>query len=48
MFNMMKTAILMAAITALFMVIGSMLGGRAGMMLALVAVSYTHLRAHET
>jgi len=36
MFNMMKTAILMAAITALFMAIGSMLGGRAGMMLALV------------
>src|SRR5574343_1695547 len=36
MFNMMKTAILMAAITALFMAIGSMIGGRAGMMLALV------------
>ncbi|WP_137841769.1 zinc metalloprotease HtpX [Aquabacterium sp. UBA2148] len=36
MFNMMKTAILMAAITALFMAIGSMLGGKAGMMLALV------------
>lgn len=36
MFNMMKTAILMAAITALFMALGSMLGGRAGMMLALV------------
>lgn len=36
MFNMMKTAVLMAAITALFMAIGSMLGGRAGMMLALV------------
>ncbi len=36
MFNMMKTAILMAAITALFMAIGSMLGGRTGMMLALV------------
>ncbi len=36
MFNLMKTAILMAAITALFMVIGSLLGGRSGMMLALV------------
>ena len=36
MFNMMKTAILMAAITALFMAIGAMMGGRAGMMLALV------------
>ncbi|MBB2485285.1 zinc metalloprotease HtpX [Mitsuaria sp. WAJ17] len=36
MFNMMKTAILMAAITALFMAIGSVLGGRQGMMLALV------------
>ena len=35
MFNMMKTAILMAAITALFMAIGSLLGGRSGMMLAL-------------
>jgi len=36
MFNMMKTAILMAAITALFMAIGGMIGGRTGMMLALV------------
>ena len=36
MFNVMKTAILMAAITALFVVIGSMLGGRQGMMLALL------------
>jgi heat shock protein HtpX len=35
MFNMMKTAVLMAAITALFMAIGSMLGGKAGMLLAL-------------
>jgi heat shock protein HtpX len=35
MFNLMKTAILMAAITALFMAIGALLGGRAGMMLAL-------------
>jgi len=36
MFNMMKTAVLMAAITALFMAIGSLIGGRSGMMLALV------------
>ncbi|MBE7420569.1 MAG: zinc metalloprotease HtpX [Ideonella sp.] len=35
MFNLMKTAILMAAITALFMVLGNLLGGRSGMMLAL-------------
>ncbi len=35
MFNLMKTAILMAAITALFMAIGSLLGGRQGMLLAL-------------
>ena len=34
MFNLLKTAVLMAAITALFMTIGAMLGGRAGMMLA--------------
>ena len=36
MFNLMKTAILMAAITALFMAIGAMIGGQTGMMLALV------------
>jgi len=36
MFNMMKTAILMAAITALFMAIGGMIGGKAGMMVALL------------
>ena len=36
MFNLMKTATLMAAITALFMAIGSLLGGQTGMMLALV------------
>ncbi len=40
MFNLMKTAILMAAITALFMLIGRWLGGPAGMLLALaVAVA---------
>ncbi len=37
MFNLMKTAILMAAITALFMALGSLLGGQQGMMIALVA-----------
>jgi heat shock protein HtpX len=36
MFNLMKTAVLMAAITALFMAIGSLLGGQTGMMLALL------------
>ncbi len=36
MFNLLKTAILMAAITALFMAIGAFIGGRAGMMVALV------------
>ncbi|NML13669.1 zinc metalloprotease HtpX [Azohydromonas caseinilytica] len=36
MFNLMKTAILMAAITALFMALGSLIGGRSGMMLALL------------
>jgi heat shock protein HtpX len=36
MFNMMKTAVLMAAITGLFMAIGSLLGGQQGMMLALI------------
>jgi heat shock protein HtpX len=35
MFNLLKTAVLMAAITALFMAIGALLGGKAGMMLAL-------------
>jgi heat shock protein HtpX len=40
MFNLLKTAVLMAAITALFMAIGGLLGGRSGMMLALaVAVA---------
>ncbi len=36
MFNLMKTAILMAAITALFMAIGALIGGQTGMMVALV------------
>lgn len=36
MFNLMKTAVLMAAITALFMALGSFIGGRQGMMIALL------------
>src|ERR1700741_3291987 len=36
MFNMLKTAVLMAAITALFMAIGSLLGGQQGMVVALI------------
>ena len=36
MFNLMKTAILMAAITALFMALGSLMGGQQGMVLALI------------
>jgi len=36
MFNWVKTAMLMAAITALFIVIGGLLGGHRGMMMALV------------
>jgi heat shock protein HtpX len=36
MFNMLKTAVLMAGIMALFMAIGAMLGGRSGMMIAFV------------
>lgn len=36
MFNLVKTAVLMAAITALFMVIGSYIGGQTGMLVALL------------
>jgi heat shock protein HtpX len=36
MFNLLKTAVLMAAITALFMLLGRMIGGQTGMMVALV------------
>jgi heat shock protein HtpX len=35
MFNLLKTAVLMAAITALFMALGAFIGGRSGMMVAL-------------
>jgi len=36
MFNLFKTAVLMAAITALFMAVGGLIGGRTGMMFALI------------
>jgi len=36
MFNLLKTAVLMAAITALFMAIGGLLGGQQGMVIALI------------
>lgn len=36
MFNLLKTAVLMAAITALFMAIGAFVGGQSGMMVALL------------
>lgn len=36
MFNLLKTALLMAAITALFMAVGQVMGGQTGMMLALL------------
>lgn len=36
MFNLLKTAVLMAAITALFMALGQVLGGQQGMLIALV------------
>ena len=36
MFNLLKTAVLMAAITALFMALGQVLGGQQGMVIALV------------
>mgnify|MGYP003327918048 FL=1 len=36
MFNLVKTAILMAAITGLFIAVGAMLGGQEGMVMALI------------
>ncbi len=41
--NMMKTAILLAAMTALFMAFGYVLGGRQGMMIALVVAAGMNL-----
>ena len=34
MFNILKTAVLLAAITVLFMAVGSAIAGRSGMMMA--------------
>ncbi|HEY8877678.1 MAG TPA: zinc metalloprotease HtpX [Roseateles sp.] len=39
MFNLVKTAVLMAAITALFMAIGSYIGGQTGMLVALLVAA---------
>ncbi len=39
MFNLVKTAVLMAAITALFMVIGAYIGGQTGMLIALLVAA---------
>jgi len=43
--NIMRTAVLLAAMTALFMLIGAMLGGQAGMMIALAIAAATNLYA---
>ena len=39
MFNLVKTAVLMAAITALFMLIGAYIGGQTGMLVALLVAA---------
>jgi heat shock protein HtpX len=39
MFNLVKTAVLMAAITALFMLIGAYIGGQTGMLIALLVAA---------
>ena len=44
--NMMRTAILMAAMTALFLVVGALLGGQTGMLLALAFAAATNLFAY--
>ena len=46
MFNILKTAVLMAAITALFMAIGGMIGGRSGMMIALLLAAGMNFYAY--
>ena len=43
MFNMVKTSMLLALLTALFMAVGYVLGGQAGMMIALVAAAGMNL-----
>ena len=42
----MRTAVLLAAMTALFLVVGAVLGGRGGMMIALVFAIGTNLFAY--
>ena len=42
----MRTAVLLAAMTALFLVVGALLGGRGGMMIALVFAIGTNLYAY--
>ena len=42
----MRTAVLLAAMTALFLVVGALLGGRGGMMIALVFAIATNLYAY--
>jgi heat shock protein HtpX len=42
----MRTAVLLAAMTALFLIVGAMLGGRAGMMIALLFAVGTNLFAY--
>ncbi|HEY8579550.1 MAG TPA: zinc metalloprotease HtpX [Beijerinckiaceae bacterium] len=44
--NMMRTAILMAAMTAIFLVVGALLGGRTGILLALAFAAATNLFAY--
>lgn len=44
--NMMRTAVLLAAMTALFMVVGLALGGKTGMMMALVFAIGTNVFAY--
>src|SRR5438270_4499179 len=42
----MRTAVLLAAMTALFLLVGALLGGRAGMMIALIFAVGTNLFAY--
>ena len=43
--NMMRTALLMAAMTALFLVVGALIGGQTGMLMALALAAATNLFA---
>ncbi|MFZ9501003.1 MAG: zinc metalloprotease HtpX [Beijerinckiaceae bacterium] len=44
--NMMRTALLMAAMTALFLVVGALIGGQTGMLMALAFAAATNLFAY--